>query len=376
MTVSVNAGEPLISYISLVTGAGAPVLGASFTTVLTRDPLGMGFPISVTEQGAGVYRMEGQTSTISPAGEWYALVEANDAFQSRFSEMWDVSSTSQAAGVQSAGGGLTRLELRFQIARDLGDFHDATATSAGTQSSMIDTVTFAREVNHFSGMQLHMVSGTAANIGQTRFIQSSSNDSQNVSFTPPLPANTAIGDVAHLYNLRNRGWLLDEYNAAINAAIDRVGELHGAVPYALDVTTPFVRTTPYIPIPEPFSEFSGIEYTDRQGYRHMIPPKYWDVDRAAMEVHIKDTFAHRLNGRTYRLKGRARPATLATDSQRTDVYSEWLVAEAKAILLEADVTPSMENSTRGRTFNMNRSAADGKRQIVINRREPNSIRLR
>ncbi len=377
MALQVVAGEPLISYITLLDNASNPIMGETFTLVTSVRPDGAAFPITVVEIGNGVYRMEGATAKTDPPGEWFALVKGV-ATERPFQETWDVSATTPPITVaqESPGGGLTRKELRLQISADLGDYYPFTATHEGTESSVIDRVHFAREIHHFRGMEITFTGGTPQNVGLARFIQASASESQSVSFAPELPMPVQVGDSGELHNYRGKGWTFSEYNAAINAAIDRAGEMHATVPLVIDVSVPFDKREPYIYIPEPMNHFGGLQYIDSRGTRQMVPVRYWWIEHATASVVIDRRFAQTMHGRTLRLTGHARPATLTEDAHRTAVPAEWLVMEVKAILAEADITSSSSQGNRDRLFNANRSGADARRQLVISRYGPNTTRIR
>lgn len=375
MAIHVTAGEPLMSYISLVDAAGAPVLGATFTTVLARDPNGAAFPVVVTEQGAGVYRMDGTTSLSSPTGEWYALVQANDPFASRFSETWDVSGTQPVSSTPTAAGGITRAEIRRMAARELGDLVTVQATDTGTESSIIAGVDLARERGAFDGMQVLCVAGNPANIGGLSTVTGSDYETRSISFAPPFPVLTGPGDQFDLYNRRGTGWLVTQYNDAITNAIQKAGEAHGALPYSLVVDEPFNRTAATVPIPQPFSYFTRVDFLRRDGTRKAIPPAFVDVDRTTREVTIRGRWAHELHGHAYRLVGAAKPAILTSDTDRTQLSVDWIVQEVVAILFGTDAASGATQGSRDRLFVMARQQADGRRPTVVTTFGPNTIRL-
>ena len=377
MAIQATVGEPLISYITLLDTDGSAIAGETFTPVVTRRPDGGTFALSVVEVGNGVYQMVAATAVGDPAGEWFALVQGGTSGR-QFSETWDVLARAPAVTVvqESPAGGLTRRELRRQVSADLGDFYLFTATETTSRNTVKDAVTFARQVHHFRGMEITFTDGTPANVGASRFVQGSDGVAQTVTFSPELPDTVHAGDQGELHNFRGKGWTFETVNEAINAAIARAGEQHHSVPVSIAVEAPFDRSAPYVAMPEGITHFSGIVYTDRQGVERTLPARYWTVDLSLLRVGIHRFAVNDLNGRTLRVVGRARPAPLTEDGHRTSIPAEWLVEEAKALLLEADVTGSLTAEMRARLYNAARSGADARRQLIINRMPPNTVRVR
>lgn len=377
MALQVTAGEALNSYITLLDVGNSPILGETWTVVLTRDPEGSSFALSVAEVGNGVYQMIGSTAVGDPPGEWFALVEGNTTGR-QFSETWDVSARAPTQTVvqTNPAGGLSLRELRRQVAADLGDLYLFTATQDTNATSVKDAVTFARQVHHFRGMEVTFTEGTVANVGLSRVVQDSDGVAQTVTFSPNLPDIVHEGDEGELHDYRSDGWTFSEKNEAINAAIARAGEQHASVPITQDTTDPFDASEPFFDIPLAFSHFAGLYFEDRDGIEKMMPVLHWTVDVYEAKVWIRERFRSRYDGKPMRMIGRSRPAPLTEDTHTTPIPSEWIVAEAKALLLESDLTASMTQGNRDRLLNMNRTGADARRPLIVNRGLPNTVRIR
>ncbi|HWV22978.1 MAG TPA: hypothetical protein VNZ58_02220 [Thermomicrobiales bacterium] len=83
MAIQITAGEPIRSWF-----AHRP--GRTMTVAYTERSDGTHFDdtLTLTDLGNGVYRLDGDTSTDDPHGEWYVLVEADDG--TRFDQHFDV----------------------------------------------------------------------------------------------------------------------------------------------------------------------------------------------------------------------------------------------------------------------------------------------
>lgn len=88
-------GNTLTETISLTDSSNTPIVGASFTTLLTADPDGNAFSLSYTGMVNGAYRFEVATTASSPTGNWFALVRASDALQQIFTLQWTVTEADQ-----------------------------------------------------------------------------------------------------------------------------------------------------------------------------------------------------------------------------------------------------------------------------------------
>lgn len=137
MSTTVVAGAPLVHYLSLQDGNGDSILGASFTVQLSRDPNGATFPVSVVEQSGGVYRVYAATNTQSPAGTWYALVEATTTPQRQFPITWTVRPYATVAGTASSlHGSLDTDESRESPHHTIGEGAYQAAAGDHTHSDL------------------------------------------------------------------------------------------------------------------------------------------------------------------------------------------------------------------------------------------------
>lgn len=376
MAIPVVAGEPLETYLKHVAPGNVPVTGETFTVVHALAPDGRTFTPVVTELGNGTYKVVAPTERDFAPGTYYIEVQASSG--DFYSETFDLTRTQPVMRIEQAmvGSGSTRAELRRAVAAELGDLVMATATRDATTDTLIDDVHLARETRHFNGMQLMCVEGDERNIGKVATVTASSGPERSVTFTPALPAMTVAGDVFELVNRRGMGWTFDQYNRAINVAIQRAGEQHAEIPYSEVVTQYGTWRSPEIVIPDAFTSFSAVVVADRFGQKRKVPQTDLRVDRYARTVTIRGNARKWFHSPTsVTVQGYVRPAPLETDYARTSVPMEWLIVEVKAELESHDVTTGMTQGMRDRLYNLDRGGADGRRVAIIGTRAPNTVRL-
>lgn len=283
--------------------------------------------------------------------------------------------SSPAPGAISTVDGTTRRDIRRAVARMMGDYFEATDASGGQTSQFHDPYALARESSFFKGMQILFSNTGSPHYGKVATVTASDGVGRVIYFEPPLETPTLPGETIELYNFRGRGTTIAQYNATINAAISAARQQHALVPYREELTTPFMRTSPYIDIPQAFVSFSGVETVDRSGYRQHLKPGEYTVDRFSRSIEVRGRARDRLHGLTMTVRGYVMPALLDDDDDRTSIDLEWLYSEAKAQLLERMVASSLPVSSQDRLFLQERESADGKRSMIINHVVPNTIRL-
>lgn len=374
MAIQIVAGEPLRIHLPYLDPNGDPILGATFTVAFSQRPDGQSFPVDITEQGNGVYLVEGQTEVGDPGGEWYVLVQSPDGAQ--YDYTWDVNAIRPPVVYVQAdrGAGHTRQKIRQIVASELGDLVLATATKNGTESTIFDAYNLALEVRHYNGMEVLCTDGHPANIGRTGTVTTSSQADQSVNFIPPFPMPTTIGDTFEMYNRRGTGWRVTQYNAAINAAISRAGDEHFTIPHTMEADT-FDRHDGRITIPLDFSHFSGVEWRTRRGETRQLLPNFYTFDRFSRSVVVKGRYLREMSGVTPVIRGYIPPPLLEQDDHQTSIPLEWLIVEVKAELQNHDVSTGSTQGARDRLFYLDRQGADGRRQAIITTYAPNTRKL-
>lgn len=373
MSIKGSLGETLRTSITHIGPDNMPILGAAFSVLVANRPDDSVFPVTFRELNNGVYEVTVATTVTDPAGEWFLLVMADNGY--RYEETFDITGKrAQLLPVPAAPQrGATRQQLRRAVATMLGDLTIAVATTNSTESILTDLINLDREHNAFNGMQIYCADAQQPdNIGRLGTIASNNTITRSVNFNPPLPYPIMEGDVFELYNYRDIGWRFDEYNRAINDAILKGGQEHGAVPHVAILPDAFSRHSNNIEIPVEFARFSGIDVIDEHGAYHKVPVRYYEVDTATCEVRLKGPYLHKADRRKVRIRGHQEPGLLNADSDMTSIPTEWVVAEAVAILVQHDASMG---SGRDRLIQFSRSGADGRRPSILTTYGPNTVKL-
>ncbi len=275
----------------------------------------------------------------------------------------------------TAGAGTTRAELRRTIANQLGDYYPVVATQSGQTGNMFDNYNLAGETNKFKGMQVLVTGGTYANLGQITTVTLSDEASRSISFEPPLPIATQVGDTAELYNFKSRGSTIQQYNQAINTAILQAREQHAVIPYTYTATDSFIRTNPYIDIPDYFTHIVSVDALDARGATVRLKAGDTMVDRFSRSIEVHRRGVNSLHGLSVRLRGYVAPNLLNNDTDRTNLDAEWILNEVKAQLLERRMAAGEPVGQQDRLFLQERNEASAKRAVILTRVAPNTIRL-
>lgn len=376
-SIEVVAGEPLRTIITHLDEQNQAITGETWRVDIAEKADGTPFSVTITERGSGYYNVAASTTASDPPGEWILIVTAisNEA---HYQQVWDVTQGRPPVVLiqPPTTRGVSRRDLRRMVAQQLGDYRLVTATAEGTTEMVVASRDLAAEYNHFAGMQIVAVGGTPANIGLTATVRVSDDANRSVSFVPSFAVKTMPGDTFEMYNMRSTGWVMEQYNDAINDAITRAGEEHATEPVIYDVPGAFDRQSPYIALPEEFTHFSGVQIIDARGNRRTVLPAGITIDRASYEVGIVGDWAGRAHGKSLRLLGHRRPGRLETDDARTSIGAEWIVAEAKAILLEHDTSRGITQGARDRLFFLERQGSEGRRPSILTSYPPNTIQIR
>lgn len=227
----------------------------------------------------------------------------------------------------------TRQALRQAIGRLTGDMLKCTATSAGTQTTLIDAINLYRGDGSLEGRVGWFASGTAGNLYSTVRVTGNTRSTTTVTFTPAVASNTAASDVLELWNERGQGYLPADVNSAINDAIALVAE-QNTTPDEAEIAD-FDADDPYLTIPSTWEFFGGVRYQDGDSLWHDIPitPFTVDVDIQNRQLRLKGEIAQQADTRTVRLFGDIASTALTSDTQSTGVNAYWLTHHAAYLLM-------------------------------------------
>lgn len=316
---------------TVTVGFSTGIAGETITVNTSRKPTGATFLTAgdFTDLGSGDYLV---SFTPDVAGAWYARW-TGDTSGEEFTGNWDIDQNTSTTGLTTTGG-VTRKQLRRWVGEAIGDCIVLTATDDGTNQSFIDDNNLDGPNNAYNGFDLYVVGGTALNRGQRRRITSSTQSASRVNWNKPLPADTAEGDEAELWNVRGIGIKATEVNNAIDWALAAASK-HVLIPIQADVTDTFDQDSPRITLPAAITRgMYQVSWTDGEDVVRTIDrandpyDEGWYYDPASGTVIIGGSYRSRMDGFTVTVSGFGIPASLSSDSDTTDVDPEWLVAEA------------------------------------------------
>lgn len=229
----------------------------------------------------------------------------------------------------------TRKEVRRRIGRRLSDVTQLTATANGSTTTFVDTTKLATSIENAKGREVVFTSGT--NAGLVRRVTDANMTTGTLTFAA-VTASTVAGDTAELYNFRLKGWTVDEYNDAINDAIDTAWPLF-ATKVSVNAAATFDADSGEIDIPSGIDQVESVEYQDSSGIWHEITQaasRYdagWSVAHDGTTLHVRGRrWLNGVSGLTVRLNGYARSGRLDSDTATTDIPPEWLEYAACEIL--------------------------------------------
>ena len=292
--------------------------------------------VTLTEIGAGEYRISFTPTTPTTGSdlEWTAhLVYNSGGVFREFSESYSVSSVASTVVTVGAAtsGSLTQTfaQLIERVARRLGDYEPLTATSNGTTTTFIDTLGINTATEDMKGRMLITSDGTAHRV--TVFTDSTG----TITFTPAVAssATTASGQTAYLLNKRGKGFRLDEYKHAINAAINDAFPL-GVIELYDDAVATFDRASPSITVPANFTHVHTVSWTDSDGFLHAIPrasstnESGWIADAAQGKIRILGGPGWYSDGLAINLTGYGRQGELSAMADTCALNAEYIVARA------------------------------------------------
>ncbi len=293
--------------------------------------------VTLTEIGAGEYAILFTPTTVAT---WaiHLVYNSGGVFR-EFAATYDVVA-SQATGVTAVTpvGGVTRLTLRQRIARELGDIIICTATAVGTSVQFKDTIRLVAPDYAYAGREAYFISGTVLNLGQTRYVSSSTQATGLVTLSVALPAATAVSDGMELHNFRGQGWMVAEIHDAIDQALTDAGTSLFSADED-DIATVFNSTNPSIVIPAAYIAISSVLYqpSETEFWQEIEPAdgpgeSGWWLRPGQGEIILGGQWRTAANGLSVRVVGYKQFVSLTTDASATTCNTEWVIQQACAYL--------------------------------------------
>lgn len=230
--------------------------------------------------------------------------------------------------------GTSRATLRRAIGRLCGDLIVATATAAGTDTTVVDTTNLVAGDDALVGRQAYPVSGTAGNVGETRRVSANAEATGTVTVSVAWPAATAAGDVVELYASRSVSPTPEEIHDKINDVIRAVADVNLIL--TEDTPATFDAADPYLDVPSGWVGFVKAMWQDALGIWHDVPKATATLHRflgAAGQVELTGEARWLADGREVMLVGVSPASELASDSATTTINPDWIVKQCAGELL-------------------------------------------
>jgi len=239
-------------------------------------------------------------------------------------------------------GTVSRLQLFKDVAVELGDLIQLTATTTGTTSTFISTSDMLYPDGALNGREAWYSfsngAGSAANKWTRRLVTGNTQSTGTISVMPAWSAAPISGDIVLLVNSRGTGVEIPEIHWKINQLIRRVRtELATEV---VDTAATFSASSPVINIPTAWDAFLGIQIERNPNltgvWDNLIGKPYtinhWDSPKT---VTINMTHRGVCQGKRLRLIGAIDLVELDDDDDTTTAPASWIAKTAAYELLEA-----------------------------------------
>lgn len=197
----------------------------------------------------------------------------------------------------------TLLELVGRLANDLDDRVDLTATTNGSTTTFVDTVNINEMTRSYDGWEFWGTSAPNADVVRTIL----STATNTITFTSAL-TSTTTGNTAMLVNKMGRGFHIQEYKRAINAAISDFNGI-ARIEMIDSIAQVFDASNGTITPGEDTCEVYRVEFQDSGGAWNEIrraTPRGgygWTAEPAGGVIRIEGDAAYSADGYAIRLHG-------------------------------------------------------------------------
>ena len=192
-----------------------------------------------------------------------------------------------------------------------------------------------------------------------------------------LTAATATNDTFDVFNRRGRGFTIDQYNRAINNAINDAFPA-SVIEVVATITGAFDADTPEITVPASLVEVSALEAQDSTGDWRIVPKARsrggdgWYPDKASGELRLYGRNAWTVDTLSLRVFGLGRQGTLSAESDTCVIRPEFIVAHAAYHL----ALGAVGNEDMAVRVNSLKRELDEQRVMIRKFREPSSAKVR
>lgn len=330
---------------------------------------------TIAELGSGYYRWS-YTPSVAGSFEWSGTGSAGSPLPINF----DVEATGVTVTVSAAtSGALTQTfaQLRQRLADKFEDLVQLTATANGNvgKTTLIDTYHINPGTEHYNGRDVLCTSGT--NAGLKRRVTGTADTTGTLTLNTALTAATATNDTFDVFNRRGRGFTIDQYNRAINNAINDAFPA-SVIEVVATITGAFDVDTPEITVPSSLVEVSALEAQDSTGDWRIVPKARsrggdgWYPDKASGQLRLYGRNAWTVDTLSLRVFGLGRQATLSAESDICAIRPEFIVAHAAYHL----ALGAVGNEDMAVRVNSLKRELDEQRVMIRKFREPSSAKVR
>lgn len=284
---------------------------------------------------------------------------------------------------------LTRGTIRTAVASQVGDLRPITTTVVGSLSTLRDDRNLTEEDNGYAGCDLMFTGPTALLQGQSRYVSSSDFATSTLSFRPNVAVIVPVGETAELYNYRQMGCTIEEYNQYINNAIF-YAQNFALIRLELSLGT-FVNNTnwswdltsaPYqqsIPLPDFLKYVSRISYL-KDGLTYypergsQVARDGWWLDGPTRRLVVEGCLPDQMDGALVSAVGFGPPQPLYSDADPIDIYPEWIFCKVKAQVYARMVEKGLADKRSDAALNEG-MAQNAERQLRPDLFPPNTLRV-
>tara|TARA_R110000764_G_scaffold44258_1_gene99648 strand:+ start:82 stop:900 length:819 start_codon:yes stop_codon:yes gene_type:complete len=233
----------------------------------------------------------------------------------------------------------TRIALRHLLATLMNDQVTGVVASPGSGSFVCASTDWERSDDFFNDfVEVYCYSGTG--IGTSGKPTNWVNATHTLSFLPA--ATLTVADLVEVH----RRFTVEEYNRAINHAIDQVAM--DALVDRVDESITLTSGTYQYNLPTQFLYIDDLWISDVNGdWVEQLPldQKYWrPVKKSTLLIEfIKERYSP-LTSHKVRIVGMASPSILDTDAETTPIDPEYIIQAAKAFLHQSRIRGADKDS--------------------------------
>jgi len=228
----------------------------------------------------------------------------------------------------------TFLQLITRLAHEMSDCVALTATANGTTTTFTDNVNINASRESYDGWE--WFGASSPNLDATATVTATATNT--ITFTPAL-TSTVSGNTALLVNKRGRGFRIQEYKRAINAAIQDFNGI-ARIPTIEAVALAYTDDDGFgtIAVPADCAECYRVEYQNTEGRwreikRAMTPgTDGWTAEPSTGTIRVEGEPSLMADGYSIRLLGYKRQAPLSALTDTCTFDATGIVLRAAFLL--------------------------------------------